>query len=124
MAGKKRGPGRPLADDDIISVAIPERGLRALWSRAESRFLGDEEITLWANTYATTGHLYDEDPGREPIECGTDTDDAILASLLAACGGRGVVLSGAFSDAETVLPEEPALTAEERAAFTAPDGES
>lgn len=117
MTGTSRGRGRPLTDDDIISVAIPERGLRALWSRMEGRFLGDDEITLWANTYAATGHLYDADPAREPIVCGTDTDDAILASLLAACGGRGVVLSGGFSDAETELPDEPSLTAEEKAAL-------
>lgn len=123
MSQTTKRRGRPVKDNDVIAVAIPERGLRALWDRQQERFMGDQEITRWATVYATVGYSFDQGSERDAITCGTGTDDAILASLLAACGGRGVVLSGAFSDAETLLSDQPSLTAEEIAAFKDPDAE-
>lgn len=84
--------GRPLTDD-LIGVAIPERNLKAFWDPQRQRFVGDPEITRFASLYAVTGQRYEGTPERKrAVVCGTGSDEAIMASLLAACGGRGVVL--------------------------------
>lgn len=86
--------GRPVSDPDLISVGIPERGLHALWDPQREKFIGDVEIVRWASLYAATGHHYSDPITLKQVTCGTDSPRAILASLLAACGGRGVVLGG------------------------------
>ena len=83
--------GRPYADD-LITVAIPERHLTAAWDPVRRMFVGSPEITRFATLYAVTGHTYQGTPGREPVTCGTGTDEQIMACLLAACSGRAVVL--------------------------------
>lgn len=83
--------GRPLSDD-LIGVAIPERRLKAFWNPFQQKFVGDDEITRFANLYAITGHVYRVAPEVPAVTCGTDSEESIMASLLAACGGRGVVL--------------------------------
>ena len=83
--------GRPYADD-LIAVAIPERHMSAAWDPLRRKFVGSPELCRFATLYAITGHTYKGTPGREPVVCGTDTEEQIMASLLAACSGRGVVL--------------------------------
>lgn len=85
---QSRGGGIPL--HNRIIVAIPERGLTATWNGEQ--FIGDEEITRWAQFYAETGHVFELTPEMGDVQCGTGSPNAILASLIAACGGRGVVL--------------------------------
>lgn len=89
--------GRPLKDENLLTVAIPDEGLKAVWDPEREQFVGDVEITRWASLYAATSHPFSMQNRGEPITCGTDSDEAILASMLAACGGRGVILSGALS---------------------------
>lgn len=86
--------GRPTtADHPVVTVRHVDTGATIAWS--DGHFAGDRNLTARARILATL--TPDDNPntvriGMDNLTAGFDTPEHAAAAMLAACGGRGIII--------------------------------